>query len=159
MGCLTLPALRPRASTRPINARVVRRSLALRGLAQQVSYSECSSVGLWLRLGWVYASRGLGYFRGEPINLSPRSGEGPPSWLLEEGAFAVEVTATAASGAQAVATVAGKGDPGYGATAKMLAEVGLCLSLDAHERDAALADAAAKGDLTRTFDAICYMYG
>ena len=59
MGCLTLPALRPRASTRPINARVVRRSLALRGLAQQVSYSECSSVGLWLRLGWVYASRGL----------------------------------------------------------------------------------------------------
>ena len=114
MGCLTLPALRPRASTRPINARVVRRSLALRGLAQQVSYSECSSVGLWLRLGWVYASRGLGYFRGEPINLSPRSGEGPPSWLLEEGAFAVEVTATAASGAQAVATVAGKGDPGYG---------------------------------------------
>ena len=44
----------------PINARVVRRSLALRGLAQQVSYSECSSVGLWLRLGWVYASRGFG---------------------------------------------------------------------------------------------------
>ena len=41
----------------------MRRSLALRGLAQQVSYSECSSVGLWLRLGWVYASRGLG--RGE----------------------------------------------------------------------------------------------
>ena len=76
------------------------------------------------------------------------------------------MTATAASGAKATATVAGKGDPGYGAaaemrtptlpptlafafarrpdvrpepppqpgaTAKMLAETGLCLSLDAHQ--------------------------
>jgi len=40
----------------PINARVVRRSLALRGLQQRISYSECSSVGLWLRMLWVYAS-------------------------------------------------------------------------------------------------------
>ena len=37
----------------PINARVVRRSLALCGLQQRVSYSECSSVGLWLRMLWV----------------------------------------------------------------------------------------------------------
>ena len=72
------------------------------------------------------------------------------------------MTATAASGAKATATVTGKGDPGYGAaaemrtptlrlilafafarrpepppqpgaTAKMLAETGLCLSLDAHQ--------------------------
>ena len=40
----------------PINARVVRRSLALRGMQQRVAYSECSSVGLWLRMLWVYAS-------------------------------------------------------------------------------------------------------
>ena len=40
----------------PINARVVRRSLALRGLQQRISYSECSSVRLWLRMLWVYAS-------------------------------------------------------------------------------------------------------
>jgi hypothetical protein len=40
----------------PINARVVRRSLALRGLEQRVAYSECSSVGLWLRMLWVHAS-------------------------------------------------------------------------------------------------------
>lgn len=117
----------------PINARVVRRSLALRGLQQHVAYSECSSVGLWLRMLWVYASSGFGYFRGEPINLKPKSGEGPPGWLLKEGAFTIEVTATAASGAKATATVKGKGDPGYGATAKMLAETGLCLSLDSHQ--------------------------
>jgi len=114
----------------PINARVVRRSLALRGLTQRVSYAECSSAMLWLRLAWVLLSRGLGYFRGEPVNLKPRSGEGPPEWLIKEGAFAVEVTATAPSGTEATAVVKGKGDPGYGATAKMLAEAGLCLSLD-----------------------------
>ena len=42
------------------------------------------------------------------------------------------MTATASNGAEAVALVQGKGDPGYGATAKMLAETGLCLSLDQH---------------------------
>jgi short subunit dehydrogenase-like uncharacterized protein len=114
-----------------INARVVRRSLALKELEQHVSYAECSSLGLWLRIGWVYLASGLGYFRGAPINLKPRSGEGPPPWLVREGAFTMEVTATAASGTVATAVVRGQGDPGYGATAKMLAETGLCLSFDA----------------------------
>ena len=115
----------------PINARVVRRSLALRGLTQRVSYAECSSTMLWLRLVWVFLSRGMGYFKGDPINLKPKSGEGPPDWLIKAGAFTVEVTATAAeSGKEATAVIKGKGDPGYGATAKMLAETGLCLSLD-----------------------------
>lgn len=118
----------------PINARVVRRSLTLRGLEQRVSYAECSSVGLWARLAWMYASRGMGYFRGEPINLKPNSGEGPPDWLIKEGAFTFEVTATAGSGVQAKVVVKGTGDPGYGATAKMLAETGLCLSLDQHHQ-------------------------
>jgi len=116
-----------------INARVVRRSLALRGLQQRISYAECSSLGLWLRILWVYVTRGCGYFRGEPINFKPKSGEGPPSWLIKEGGFNIEVTAAAPSGAKAIASVRGKGDPGYGATAKMLAEVGLCLGLDAHQ--------------------------
>ena len=111
-----------------INARIVRRSLALRGLQQRVSYAECSSVGLWARIAWVYASSGMGYFRREPINLKPQSGEGPPAWLIREGAFTIEVSATAASGHEATAVVKGNGDPGYGATAKMLAETGLCLS-------------------------------
>ena len=85
---------------------------------------------LWVRLVWVYASRGFGYLRGEPINFSPQSGEGPPAWLVREGGFTMEVTATAPSGRQAVCVVRGTGDPGYGATAKMLGEVGLGLSFD-----------------------------
>ena len=34
---------------------------------------------------------GFGYFRGEPINFEPKSGEGPPAWLLKEGAFNMQV--------------------------------------------------------------------
>jgi len=79
----------------------------------------------------MWASRGFGYFLGEPIKFTPGSGEGPPSWLLRDGSFEVEVTATA--GAQSALTrIAGQGDPGYGATSKMLAELGLCLALDDH---------------------------
>ena len=39
----------------------------------------------------MYAKNGFGYFRGEPINFEPKSGEGPPAWLLKEGAFNMQV--------------------------------------------------------------------
>ena len=74
---------------------------------------------------------GLGYFVGEPINFKPKSGEGPPSWLLKCGAFCIHVTATDdTTGSVATAIVRGNGDPGYGATSKMLAETGLCLAFN-----------------------------
>lgn len=113
-----------------INAPVVRRSLALMGLDEQVAYRECCSPGMWARVSWLYSSRGLGYPLGEPINFRPGSGEGPPSWMQKQGAFAVEVTAVASDGNRSRATIAGRGDPGYGATSKMLAELGLCLLED-----------------------------
>ena len=115
----------------PINARVVRRSLVLRNEHQRISYSECAAMGMWLRVTGMWASRGFGYFLGEPINFKPTSGEGPPSWLLRDGGFEIEVTAKAS--AKTVRTrISGQGDPGYGATSKMLAELGLCLALDDH---------------------------
>jgi len=115
----------------PINARVVRRSLVLRNEHQRISYSECAAIGMWLRVTGMWASRGFGYFLGEPINFKPTSGEGPPSWLLRDGGFEIEVTAKAS--AKTVRTrISGQGDPGYGATSKMLAELGLCLALDDH---------------------------
>ena len=115
----------------PINARVVRRSLVLRNEHQKISYSECAAVGMWLRLTGMWASRGFGYFLGEPINFKPTSGEGPPSWLLRDGGFEIEVTAKARA-KTARTRISGQGDPGYGATSKMLAELGLCLALDDH---------------------------
>ena len=115
----------------PINARVVRRSLTLRDEHQNISYSECASVGMWLRVTGMWASRGFGYFLGEPIKFKPASGEGPPSWLLRDGGFEIEVTAKA-SAKTSRTRISGQGDPGYGATSKMLAELGLCLALDDH---------------------------
>ena len=114
-----------------INARVVRRSLTLRDEHQNISYSECAAAGMWLRMIGMWASRGFGYFLGEPINFKPISGEGPPSWLLRDGGFEIEVTSIA-NGQLAQTRISGQGDPGYGATSKMLAELGLCLALDDH---------------------------
>ncbi|MEM6928983.1 MAG: saccharopine dehydrogenase NADP-binding domain-containing protein [Myxococcota bacterium] len=113
-----------------VNAPVVRRSLALRGIADRVSYRECCSLAMWLRVGWLYTSRGFGYPLGEPINFRPEPGQGPPSWMIEQGGFTMEVMASTPDGRTAIAEVRGKGDPGYGATSKMLGETALCLAHD-----------------------------
>lgn len=132
-----------------VNARIVRRSLTLHGLQGHVSYREASSTGLWLHILWVYLVNGLGYFRGEPICFAPQSGEGPPRWLLREGSFRLQVTARSArSGVATMVVVDGKGDPGYGATAKMLAEVGLSLSFDLDQSEASAVRAGTGGVLT-----------
>lgn len=55
-------------------------------------------------------------------------GEGPSAELRDRGWFNMHVTASA-GGVTVVARMSG-GDPGYGDTAKMLAEAGLCLALD-----------------------------
>ena len=115
----------------PINARVVRRSLTLRDEHQTISYRECAAAGMWLRVTGMWASRGFGYFLGEPIKFKPTSGEGPPTWLLRDGGFEIEVSAIA-NGKVVHTRISGQGDPGYGATSKMLAELGLCLALDDH---------------------------
>ncbi len=115
----------------PINARVVRRSLVLDNQHQNTSYSECASIGMWIRLLAMWVSRGFGYFKGEPIKFRPTTGEGPPSWLIRDGGFEIKITART-NGKLACTRISGKGDPGYGATSKMLAELGLCLALDDH---------------------------
>ena len=117
----------------PINARVVRRSLTLRDEHQKTSYSECASIGMWIRVAGMWMSRGFGYFLGEPIKIKPISGEGPPEWLLRDGGFMIEVTART-NAKVARMRIYGQGDPGYGATSKMFAELGLCLALDDHSK-------------------------
>ena len=117
-----------------INAPVVRRSLVLQGIAGNVTYRECCSPGMWFKIVWLYLSRGLGYPLGEPINFKPKSGQGPPKWMLTQGAFTVEITAQTPDGLSAKAVISGKGDPGYGATSKMLSEVALCLLNDQEQQ-------------------------
>ncbi|MFT7287491.1 MAG: short subunit dehydrogenase-like uncharacterized protein [Halieaceae bacterium] len=132
-----------------INAPVVRRSLALQDLAGTVIYRECCAPSIWFKVAWLYGSRGFGYPLGEPINFKPRSGQGPPRWMLSQGAFSVTVTAQTPDGRSARAVVSGKGDPGYGATSKMLGEVALCLLHDQEGQPAGggvLTPATALGD-------------
>jgi len=117
----------------PINARNVRRSLALSGRLP-CSYAEGISVGAGLKAGLLWMSRGLGYFVGAPIPLSPKPGQGPPEWLQRAGKFRVVLKATSATGEHAaMVDVQGRGDPGYLATSKILGEVGLCLALSQQE--------------------------
>jgi short subunit dehydrogenase-like uncharacterized protein len=73
-------------------------------------------------------------------------GEGPSETQREAGWFHMNVTAEAA-GATVVCRLSG-GDPGYGDTAKMLAEAGLCLALDRNLPDAAgvITPASAMGE-------------
>jgi len=115
-----------------INANVVRRSLALRHLASSCTYRECASVGYLFRNLVTWLAHGFGFFVGEPINLKPRPGQGPPQWLIQRGGFTIHVTAATKDKTRSATTrVSGRGDPGYGATAKMLGEVGLSLAFDA----------------------------
>ena len=81
----------------PINARNVRRSLALSGRLP-CSYEEGISVAALLKTGWLWLSRGFGYFVGAPIPLSPKPGQGPPEWLRRAGKFRVVLKARSATG-------------------------------------------------------------
>ena len=134
----------------PINARIVRRSLALEDHLP-CTYAEGISVAAWLGAAWLYLSRGFGYFVGDPIPMRPRSGEGPPRWLQRAGSFRVRVHATTEDrSASALVEVRGAGDPGYRATSKMLSEVGLSLLLDdAPPRAGVLTPATALGPVLR----------
>ena len=135
----------------PINARIVRRSLALDGHLP-CAYEEGISLAAWLNATWLYLSRGFGYFVGAPVPMRPQSGEGPPLWLQRAGSFRVRVHATTEDRAKsALVEVRGAGDPGYRATSKMIAEVGLALLLDdgASPRAGVLTPATALGPTLR----------
>ena len=57
----------------------------------------------------------------------PKPGEGPSKEVQEAGFFKIKLAGTASSGEVVSVRVTGDRDPGYGSTAKMLAEAGLCI--------------------------------
>ncbi|MGV9586695.1 saccharopine dehydrogenase family protein [Nocardia farcinica] len=77
----------------------------------------------------------------------PKPGTGPSEESRRSGWFTMKTFARTTSGAKYVATFAGKGDPGYQATAVMLGQSGLCLAFDElPELAGILTPAAAMGD-------------
>ena len=62
--------------------------------------------------------------------MLPSPGEGPSEETRRKGYFRVEIHARTSSGARCLVRVAANGDPGYAATALMMGDAALCLSLE-----------------------------
>lgn len=126
----------------PVNTRVVRRSAALLGsYGPDFEYDEVIDTGPGAR-GWYFAARqsalviGLVGAMVTPgakqllKKLAPKPGEGPTPDERARGSFRGEIDAFTDDGLRILGKVGGTSDPGYGETAKMLAESALCLALD-----------------------------
>ncbi|QRK06441.1 saccharopine dehydrogenase NADP-binding domain-containing protein [Archangium violaceum] len=131
-----------------VNTRVVRRSNALLGYpwGQDFLYSEASSFGPGVKgmLSAAGMSAGLvgGLFAAASIPPVRRliekrfaPGEGPSEEERERGSFEIRLIGegTSAKTGRPVrleGKVAGRGDPGYAATSRMLSESALCLAFD-----------------------------
>ena len=121
-----------------INTKVVRRSHALAGLpyGADFRYDEsqlCSSRAKALLsaggLGAVMAGTFFSPTRALLKKLLPDPGEGPNETTRNNGFFEFWAHGTDGEN-QLRVKVAGQRDPGYGATSRMLAQAGLCLSRD-----------------------------
>ncbi|MGB5212927.1 MAG: saccharopine dehydrogenase NADP-binding domain-containing protein [Anderseniella sp.] len=127
-----------------INTRVVHRSNALSSAAygDNFRYDESMLMGRGVKgrlraMGFV---AGLGAFlAGAAIKptrwlmenyLLPKPGEGPSPEDQANGFFDLRFSGETASGEKIKTQVTGDRDPGYGSTAKMLAQAGLSLAFD-----------------------------
>jgi short subunit dehydrogenase-like uncharacterized protein len=134
----------------PVNERVVRRSNALLGYPWGQEF-RCTEVvptgsGLGGATGAGLVAGGIGLFTAAmsvgPIRsglrrfVFPDPGEGPTSEEVEDGHFTIRLLGrgTVRSGPFTVDAEFGADlDPGYGATARMLGEAGMCLLRDETE--------------------------
>ncbi|MGE2728892.1 saccharopine dehydrogenase family protein [Mycolicibacterium vaccae] len=147
------------------NTRIVRRTNALLDYpyGRRFEYAEQMSVGrsvlapvaAAVATGGNVAMMELGsrFLNRVPRNLLervlPKPGTGPGEQTRERGHYSVETYTTTTGGARYRATMSQQGDPGYKATAVLLAESGLALALDRDKLSdlrGVLTPAAAMGD-------------
>jgi short subunit dehydrogenase-like uncharacterized protein len=125
------------------NTRIVRRSNALLGWAygRRFRYREVTGFGtgpaapvrafaVTAALTALLAGVALPRSRALLRPLLPKPGEGPSEKARRTGFFRIEVHARTSAGARYLTKVGARGDPGYAATAVMLGESALCLTLD-----------------------------
>ncbi len=141
-----------------INTRVVRRSHALMKYPYSPSFSYDESMltggglGGFLRASFIVGVSGLmnlflafGPIRSMLAPLLPEPGTGPDEDTRINGFFNLEFLAKGNHWLKV--KVAGEGDPGYGATSKMLVESAICLAVDELETPGGIwTPAAAMGD-------------
>ena len=130
------------------NEQIVRRSHALLNPdADHIDYAEVSSFGpgaAGLRRAGATASMLAGVVVGlgiGPISkllrdrVLPSPGEGPSRDAIENGCLRSTVTGTTVDGDTVSVAIATNRDPGYGATATMLAQSAMCLAFDEPRED------------------------
>lgn len=127
----------------PFNTRVVRRSNALQDWAygRGFSYGEVMATGKGIAGALAAGAVTGGLAAAVPAmsfgptaalldKVLPAPGEGPDAATRAAGFFRTVTTGTTESGRRYRSVAAGKGDPGYAATAVMLGEAGLSLAVD-----------------------------
>jgi short subunit dehydrogenase-like uncharacterized protein len=125
------------------NTRIVRRSNALQGWAygRQFRYREVTGFGagpgapvravaVTSAVTALIAGAALRPSRVLLRPMLPKPGQGPGEKARRAGFFRLQIHARTATGARYLTRVEAPGDPGYAATAVMLGETALCLSLD-----------------------------
>jgi short subunit dehydrogenase-like uncharacterized protein len=146
------------------NTRIVRRSNAILDGAygKDFHYGEAMYVGGIPLVSTAIAAAvaagttaflgamSIGPVRSVLDRLLPKPGEGPTEKVRETGHFTTETYTTTTTGKRYRSRMVAKGDPGYKATAVMLAESALSLALHRDElppRTGVLTTAAAIGDV------------
>lgn len=133
-----------------INTKIVHRSNELNGKAfgENFKYDEVMITGTTFssRLAASGIGIGLGVF---PLlvalpptrflieKIVPKPGEGPSPYQQEHGHYDLRFKGKTDGGEKLTVKVTGDRDPGYGSTAKILVQAGLCLAQDISKTDKA----------------------
>lgn len=131
-----------------INTRVVHRSNALQKAryGQEFTYDEAmmtgkgakgrlTAYGITAALGAFFTASAIKPTRWVVEKLVPKPGEGPSPEDQENGFYDLRFVGRTTDGKTIITKVTGDRDPGYGSTAKMLGEAGLCLAFDLSDDD------------------------
>lgn len=126
-----------------INTRVVHRSNALQNAryGKEFTYDEAMMTGRGLKgraaaygmlaaLGTFFTASAIKPTRWVVEKLVPKPGEGPSPEEQRTGFFDIRFVGHTEDGKTMITKVTGDRDPGYGSTAKMLGEAGMCLAFD-----------------------------
>ena len=126
-----------------INTRVVHRSNAVQGAryGKEFTYDEAimtgkgtkgrlRAYGVVAALGAFLAASAVKPTRWVVEKLVPQPGEGPTPEAQEAGFYDIRFIGRTQNGKTMITKVTGDRDPGYGSTAKMLGEAGVCLAQD-----------------------------
>ena len=129
-----------------VNERVVQRSNALLQYHKNFTYNEAmltgtgplgyaGSVAVTAAIGGGLLAAGVAPLRTLITSFLPKPGEGPSPEAQRTGFFVHDVYGTTEAGQNLLVRVSGDRDPGYGSTAKMIAQAGICLAQDIPKTD------------------------